>query len=144
MASASRKSVNVKDVSSEAFVKAYAAHLKKSGTIELPKWVDTVKTGTHRALAPIDPDWFYIRAASVARKVYLRPGTGVVGLTHVYGGASQSGVRKSHHCRSAHGLIRNIMKQLETQGLMQSHPNGGRSLTSKGRKELDLIAATVV
>ena len=33
-------------------------------------WVDSVKTATYKELAPYDPDWFYIRAASVARKLY--------------------------------------------------------------------------
>jgi len=33
-----------------------------SGKLEIPKWVDIVKTGTNKELAPYDPDWFYIRA----------------------------------------------------------------------------------
>ena len=54
--------VTVKDVQSHAFVKAYAAYLKRTGKLEVPKWVDLVKTGTYKELAPYDPDWFYIRA----------------------------------------------------------------------------------
>ncbi|CAN6859264.1 unnamed protein product [Brassica oleracea var. botrytis] len=64
----------VKDVSPHEFVKAYASHLKRSGKIELPPWTDIVKTGKLNELAPYDPDWYYIRAASMARKVYLRGG----------------------------------------------------------------------
>lgn len=30
--------------------------------IQLPSWVDLVKTGTHKELAPYDPDWYYVRA----------------------------------------------------------------------------------
>jgi hypothetical protein len=44
------------------FVKAYAAYLKRTGKLEVPKWVDIVKTGTYKELAPYDPDWFYIHA----------------------------------------------------------------------------------
>jgi len=41
--------------------------LKRSGKLEVPTWVDIVKTGSFKELAPYDPDWFYIRAgASVA------------------------------------------------------------------------------
>ena len=40
--------------------------------IQLPSWVDIVKTGAHKELAPYDPDWYYTRAASLARKVYMR------------------------------------------------------------------------
>jgi small subunit ribosomal protein S19e len=53
--------VTVKDVSAPEFIKAYAAYLKRSGKLEVPKWVDLVKTGTFKELAPYDPDWFYTR-----------------------------------------------------------------------------------
>ena len=45
-----------------AFIKAYGAYLKRTGRLPIPKWVDLVKTGAHKELAPLDPDWFYIRA----------------------------------------------------------------------------------
>eukprot|EP00966_Prymnesium_polylepis_P019692 454071-Prymnesium_polylepis.1 len=70
------RGVTVKDVASHDFVIAYAAHLKRIGKIEVPKWADLVKTATHKELAPYDPDWYYIRAAAIARRVYLRAGTG--------------------------------------------------------------------
>lgn len=88
----------VRDVPAEAFIKAYAAHLKSNdnvrlvpahataGTgqcvsstrctecvisralfvlqIKLPQWVDIVKTGTFKELAPYDPDWYYVRAGA--------------------------------------------------------------------------------
>ena len=37
-------SVSVKDVSQQDFVVAMAAHLKKSGKMKVPEWVDLVKT----------------------------------------------------------------------------------------------------
>ena len=48
--------------SADAFIAAYASHLKRSGKIEVPQWVDMVKTGAFKELAPYDQDWFYIRA----------------------------------------------------------------------------------
>jgi ribosomal protein S19E (S16A) len=36
--------------------------LKNNDKFVVPKWVDTVKTGVHKELAPYDPDWYYIRA----------------------------------------------------------------------------------
>lgn len=44
----------------------------RTGKLEVPIWVDVVKTGTHKELAPYDADWYYIRAAAVARHIYLR------------------------------------------------------------------------
>ncbi|KAL3721313.1 hypothetical protein ACJRO7_033758 [Eucalyptus globulus] len=46
----------VKDVSPHEFVNAYAAHLKRSGKIELPHWTDIVKTARSK---------FYIRIYGV-------------------------------------------------------------------------------
>lgn len=48
--------------SAEAFIAAYSSHLKRSGKLEIPTWVDVVKTGSQKELAPYDPDWYYVRA----------------------------------------------------------------------------------
>ena len=48
--------------SAEAFITAYASHLKRSGKLEVPTWADIVKTGAYKELAPYDPDWYYVRA----------------------------------------------------------------------------------
>jgi hypothetical protein len=39
--------------------------LKRSGKLEIPTWVDLVKTGSQKELAPYDPDWFYVRAGEL-------------------------------------------------------------------------------
>lgn len=57
--------ITVKDVDAQSFIKAYSAHLKRSGKLEIPKWVDLVKTGTYKELAPYDPDWFYVHAGII-------------------------------------------------------------------------------
>merc|ERR1712100_973935 len=93
---APKPGVTLKDVAAEDFVRAYAAHLKKAGRLQIPKWADYCKTGTHKELAPIDPDWMYVRAASIARKIYLRGGIGIGGLMKVYGGPKDFGTRPSH------------------------------------------------
>lgn len=30
--------------------------------MQLPTWVDTVKTGAYKQLAPYNEDWYYVRA----------------------------------------------------------------------------------
>lgn len=57
--------VTVRDVDAHKFVRAYAAHLKRSGKLEVPAWVDVIKTGKAKELAPYDPDWFYTRVGRV-------------------------------------------------------------------------------
>ncbi|CAI5471859.1 unnamed protein product [Closterium sp. Yama58-4] len=130
----------VKDVSPHAFVKAYAAHLKRTGKIEVPTWADIVKTGTYKELAPYDPDWYYIRAASMARKVYLKPGVGVGAFKKIYGGPKNNGSRPSHFCRSSGSVARHVLQQLESIGIVEQDANGGRRITSDGQRDLDRIA----
>jgi len=74
---AGKKIVTVKDVEASKFISAFAQHLKRQGRFEIPKWADVVKTGTLKELAPTDPDWLYVRTASIVRKVYIRGGSGV-------------------------------------------------------------------
>jgi len=62
--------------------------------IQVPQWTELVKTGTHKELAPYDPDWFYIRCAAIARRLYCRGGVGVGALRKVYGGPKNRGARK--------------------------------------------------
>ncbi|KAL6189216.1 hypothetical protein ACLB2K_040605 [Fragaria x ananassa] len=67
--------------------------------IELPEWIDIVKTATFKELAPYDPDWYYIRAASMARN--LRDGLGVDdAFKRVYGGSKRNGSRRPHFVRA--------------------------------------------
>ena len=54
--------------------------------MKVPDWVDIVKLGKFKELAPYDEDWYYIRAASVARHLYIRSPCGVGSFTKVYGG----------------------------------------------------------
>ena len=58
--------VCVKDVNQSDFVVAFAAFLKKSGKMTVPKWSDYAKTACHKQLAPADDDWFYTRGVKNA------------------------------------------------------------------------------
>ncbi|XP_024978232.1 40S ribosomal protein S19-1-like [Cynara cardunculus var. scolymus] len=134
----------VKDVSPHEFVKAYAAHLKRSGKMELPEWTDIVKTATFKELAPYDPDWYFIRAASIVRKIYLRGGLGVGAFQRIYGGHKRNGSSPPHFCKSSGGIARHILQQLETMKIIDMDPKGGRRITSNGRRDLDQVAGRIV
>ncbi|CAL1409111.1 unnamed protein product [Linum trigynum] len=138
------KAGTVKDVSPHEFVKAYAAHLKRSGKIELPPWVDIVKTGKLKELAPYDPDWYYIRAASMARKVYLRGGLGVGAFRRIYGGSKRNGSRPPHFCKSSGAIARHILHQLQLNNIVELEPAGGRKITSNGQRDLDQVAGRIM
>ena len=138
------ESATVRDVKPADFIAAYAAHLKRTGLIELPKWIDYMKTGFHKELTPYDPDFYYTRAASIARKIYLRQNIGVGGLRKYYGSNNRRGAMTERFQRAAGNNIRDIMQQLEKAGVLKrADKGGGRLITSKGQKDLDLIATAV-
>merc|ERR1712121_253671 len=135
--------VTVKDVDPQAFVKAFAAHLKKS-KLKVPEFVTIVKTSKAHELGPLDPDWFYVRAASVARHVYLRPNVGVGAIRKIYGGTKRNGTRPNHFCLSSSSVARKVLQSLEGIKLITKDVNGGRSIAPTGRRDMDRVAGQVV
>merc|ERR1712078_950714 len=141
----SRRSVTVKDVPADEFIKAAAEFLKRQPKFDVPKWHDIVKTGTLKEYSPYDEDWFFIRSASILRKVYLRKGTGVGALKKWYGGSNGThrGTRKAHFTTASGAIIRKAMFELEKLEMMEKTGDGGREITSKGRAEMDRIAGNI-
>jgi len=141
---ATAQGTTVKDVAANAFVKAYAAHLKRQGKLNIPAWVDYVKTSPAKELAPYDADWFYIRCASIARKVYLRPDTGVGALTYVYGSNERRGAQTEKFRQANRGILRYMVQQLEAIKVLEKTKDGkGRRITKIGQQDLDRIAGQV-
>ena len=138
------RSVGVKDVDQNEFVKGVSAFLKKSGKLRVPEWVDMVKTAAYKELAPYDEDWYYTRCAAVARHIYMRSPIGVGALTKMYGGRHRRGVRPSHFARGGQNIARKSLQSLEALGWIEKDSNsGGRKLTSQGTKDLNRIAAQI-
>lgn len=106
--------------------------------------MDIIKTAKFKELAPDDPDWFYVRCASILRHLYHRSPAGVGAITKIYGGRKRNGVHPSHFCRASFGAVRKALQSLETIKLIEKHPDGGRKLTSQGQRDLDRIANQIV
>jgi len=143
MAEEESRGICVRDVPAVDFIKAYAEHLKNSDKFDLPVWSDTVKTACFKELAPYGDDWYYIRAASIARRVYLRPGIGLGQLQKWYGGADKRGCTTEHFRKASAGVIRSVLIQLGEMKVVEPHPSGGRRMTTVGQQDLDRIAGTV-
>ena len=77
-------------------------------------------------------DWFYVRAASVARHVYLRKSVGVGRLRKVHGGQKNRGSRPSHHVDASGSVDRKVMQALEKIGVLEEGPKGGRRISQQG------------
>ena len=133
--------VTVKDVDAHTFIRAFSAHLKRSGKLPVPAWVDLVKTAPHKELAPYDPDWFYVHCSAIARHIYLRRGVGVGALKKRHGGRANRGSRPSRHAVASGSVERKALQALEKLGLIElDDVNGGRKITQEGQRELDRIA----
>jgi len=138
------RSATVKDVGAAAFITGLADHLKNKQEFEVPVYADIIKTGIHKNNSPYDDDWFYVRAAAVARQVYIHRGIGVGALRRHFGGAQRRGTRRQKFVKGSGGLIRNILQQLENLGYVDQDEQGGRIITDEGQGALDQVAHAVV
>merc|ERR1712087_1004809 len=113
------KVVTVKDVEADKFITAFAQHLKRQGRFEIPKWADVVKTAKFKELPPNDPDWLYVRTASMVRKIYIRGGSGVGAFTKVYGKQQRRGTCTNKFSKGSGKICRYILQKLEEMGLVE-------------------------
>ena len=94
----------------------------------------------------MNDDWIYIRVASLARKIYLRPRTGVRLLSHIYGGRYRGKCASEKHEHASTKVIRWGLQQLEKLKVIKKDKKGdslklnSRILSSEGRRQLNRIA----
>lgn len=89
-------------------------------------------------MPPQNIDWFYVRAASIARHVYLRKTVGVGRLRKVHGSTRNRGSRPSHHVDASGSVDRKVMQALEKIGVLEKDEDkGGRRITQSGQRDLD-------
>lgn len=129
------------DVPASKFVEKLADFLKGNvDEINPPSWASFVKTGVHVQRPPENLDWWYIRCASLLRKIYVHGPLGVEKLRAEYGGRKDYGVRPEHAAKASGAIIRKALQQLEAAGLLKTFKTDGRKVTKKGRKLLEELA----
>ncbi|HYC12193.1 MAG TPA: 30S ribosomal protein S19e [Nitrososphaerales archaeon] len=128
--------VNVHDVPSGKLIPALAEQVKSLPGMEAPEWAHFAKTGSHAERPPQQADWWFTRAASLLRKLYLHGPVGLGDLERSYGGPKAVAYFPKHHRDAGGSSIRRILKQLEQAELVAKTPKG-RILTSKGTAMLD-------
>ncbi len=134
--------VNAHDVPSAKLIPALAEQMKGIAGVEEPDWAKWVKTGSHAERPPSDSAWWFTRAASLMRKLYLHGPVGLGDLERAYGGSKALKYYPKHHRDAGGSNIRKILKQLEHAELVSKTPKG-RILTSKGRAMLDRVAKDI-
>ena len=123
------------------FVIKLAEALKKFQEIKSPEWVFLVKSGVSKQRPPENPDFWYIRTASILRQLYIQGVVGVGRLRTKYGSKKNKGSQPSRFKKASGKSIRVILQQTELAGLTEkvTKRQFGRRLTLKGRELLDSI-----
>ena len=133
----------VYDVPADELIAKLAEQLKNDKKIVAPAWSPFVKTGSHAQRIPQNKDWWYVRCASLLRKVYLHGPLGVAELAVAYGGRKKVGYNLAHHRDAGGAIIRKALQQLEASGYVVKVNAKGRIISSEGMKKMDRLATEI-
>ncbi|MGC9051278.1 30S ribosomal protein S19e [Pyrobaculum sp.] len=136
---------SVKDVPADQLISELARYIKENvPQVKPPVWAPFVKTGANKERPPMSADWWYVRAASLMRKLYIHGPVGVGSLRTAYGYRAKIGDKtRPERARKAGGaVIRKILQQLEQAGLV-AKTKKGRVLTPEGRSLVDRLVTKI-
>ena len=148
----SKKGTTVLDVPANTFIKELASFFKEKNVIKPQKWSYLVKCSHANEVVPLDPDYMFYKAAAIARILYVTKSKsiGVGSLRSFFGKKMRRGVEPPKFMKAAGKIIREIVKQLKSNGYVENYGTKGNNvtfglvLTKQGRTELDKIASKVV
>jgi len=121
-----------------------ADELRNRQVVAPPPWATFVKTGVHKQRAPTQTDWWYLRSASVLRKIYVKGHVGIERLSSEYGGKRDRGSAPYHAYNGSRAVLREIVHQLEKAGLVQPYKTKGRRVSAEGQKLLDSLSREIL
>jgi len=132
---------DIRTIESGKYNQLLAEALKKEESFEKPEWIDFVKTSVAKARPNTDPDFWYKRAASILRQIYLKGVVGVERLRTRYGSTKNRGSQPSEFRKGGGKIIRKILQQAESAGFIEKvkGKKSGRQLTEKGREFLETV-----
>ncbi len=135
--------LNIYDVYPQDLIAKVASILKQSyPEVKKPEGIEFLKTAHFKELPPVNPDFWFIRCASLLRKLYNGP-VGMKELRKAYGGRKVKDTRKSHTHLASGAIIRRCLQQLQKAGLVEIYKKEGRILSAKGRSLLDKTATEI-
>ncbi|MGD0250432.1 MAG: 30S ribosomal protein S19e [Thermoplasmata archaeon] len=132
------------DVPPALLLAQLATELRNRQAVAPPPWATFVKTGVHKQRAPMQTDWWYLRSASVLRKIYLKGHVGVTRLSAEYGGKRDRGSAPYHARTGSRAVLREIVQQLEKSGLVQPYKTQGRRVSPEGEKLLSAVSKGIL
>jgi small subunit ribosomal protein S19e len=139
-----RKMTTAYDIPADVLIDRLSGYMKDNvREIQPPTWANYVKTGSHAERVPQNPNWWYVRSASMLRKLYMSGPVGVSKLRKEYGGRKRRGVKPAHFAKAGGNIIRSVLQQLEQAGLAQKDGLKGRIVSGKGRSLLDAMSTQI-
>ena len=130
----------VYDVDAEDLVHVAAEKLKDS--TKAPEYISFVKSAPGRERQPDDPDFWYVRCASILRQVYMNGPVGISTLRTRYGSRKDHVVHRHHHMRAGSKIIRDAFHELERLKYIKNSGKG-RVITPEGKAFLDKISSGI-
>ncbi|MBS3153372.1 30S ribosomal protein S19e [Candidatus Woesearchaeota archaeon] len=131
----------VYNTEAKVIVDKAAEELKKQ--IKQPEWAKFVKTGVAKDRPPAEQDWWYKRAASILRRIYIRGPLGTNKLRQKYSSKKNRGYKPEKTYKAGGKIIRTILQQLETAQLIKKEEkksHKGRIITPRGKSFLDKLS----
>lgn len=126
-------------------IRIVAEKLKEYPEIKPPQGSEFWKTAFFKELAPFDSENFwYIRCASLLRKVNKFGPIGVNRLRKFYGGRNRRKSGLSHSAKGSGKIVRVALQQLENAKLITKTEKNGRKLSSEGKSLLDRTAYAIL
>nr|UXY86959.1 40S ribosomal protein S19 [Cryptomonas paramecium] len=113
----------VTDIPADFFIAFYANFLKKGGQVDIPSWIDIVKTKNARENSPYSSDWFFYKLASLARRFYIKK------------------EKKFCFSKIAHKkkgkILRFALQELEKLKIIEKNKKDDRVITQKAQRDMD-------
>lgn len=133
--------MDIRTIEPEKYNKTLAEALKKMKEFEAPEWISFVKSGAQKKRPISDEDFWYKRAASILRQLYVKGVVGVGRLRTRYGGRKNRGAKPSEFRKGGGKIIRTILQQAESAGLVEKAvgKKAGRKLSDKGKQFMEGI-----
>jgi small subunit ribosomal protein S19e len=132
-------------VQSEKLIQILAEKLKEFPEIKPPEGSQFWKTAFYKQLAPSDSENFwYIRCASLLRKIKKYGPIGVNKLRKFYGGRNRRSSGLSHSAKGSGKIIRVALQQLENANLVEKEEKKGRILSREGTSLLERLAYSLL
>ena len=133
--------ITPKMVPADVFIPRLAQYLKENvKELQPPEWSYITKTASFNERVPDNPEiWWYVRAASLLRKLYFLAPLGIGETRKLYSGLKRRGAKPPRTVKAPGHANRLILQQLEKAGLVV-RTRKGRVLSPNGRSLLDKLS----